>query len=140
VIAYKQSNDYTQGTLTFGDPGVDGTTFIEIAGLDSLNNPTSTKQNIDGVNGIDSIVILASGDADVAERFYAHNVLPLDITIPPTNTPTKTPTNTPTNTPTKTPTNTPTNTPTKTPTNTPTRTATPQSAPEREIHLPVVVR
>jgi hypothetical protein len=140
VIAYKQSNDYTQGTLTFGDPGVDGTTFIEIAGLDSLNNPTTTKQNIDGVNGIASIVVLASGDANAAERFYAHNVLPLGITFPPTSTPTKTPTNTPTSTPTSTPTNTPTSTPTSMPTNTPTRTATPPSAPDREIHLPVVVR
>jgi hypothetical protein len=143
VIAYKQSNDYTQGTLTFGDPGVDGTTFIDV-GLNSLNNPTSTKQNIDGANGIDSIVILASGDADVDERFYAHNVLPLDITLPPTNTPTKTPTqtptNTPTNTPTQTPTQTPTSTPTSQPTHTPTRTATPQSAPDTEIHLPLIVR
>jgi hypothetical protein len=129
IIAYKQSNDYTTGPVSFSSAQV---TFIEIAGLDSLNNPTSTKQNVDSSNGMSNIVILAS---DEFARTYAHNVLPLDGPLPPTNTPgastntptntpTKTPTSSPTNTPTKTPTSSPTNTPTSSPTNTPTKTPT----------------
>jgi hypothetical protein len=128
IIAYKQSNDYTTGPVSFPSAQV---TFIEIAGLDSLNNPTSTKQNIDSSNGMTNIVILAS---DEFARSYAHNVLPLDGPLPPTNTPgasSSTPTRTPTNTPTSTPTNTPTSTPTNTPTNTPTTisTSTPTNTP-----------
>jgi hypothetical protein len=125
AIVYKRSSDYSAGPLTF--PAGVGDDFITIAGLDSLNNPTTTKQAVNGVNGMNSIVVLASGDAS-SERFYAHNLLPLDITLPPTNTPTKTPT--PTNTPTA----------TRTPTQTPPPTATPRRAPEPKIYLPLVER
>jgi hypothetical protein len=165
VIAYKQSNDYTTGPVSFPSSQV---TFIAFASLDSLNNATSTKQNVDGSNGMDNIVVLASDDVN---RAYAHNVLPLDGPLPPTNTPgtststptrtptrtptstltntstqtptntpTDTPTNTPTNTPTSTPTNTPTSVPTNTPTHAPTSTATPQSAPGSPVYLPIVMR
>jgi hypothetical protein len=153
VIAYKQSNDYTTGPVSFPSAQV---TFIEFASLDSLNNATSTKQNVDSSNGMDNIVVLASDDINHA---YAHNVLSLNGPLPPTNTPgtststpTRTPTSTPTNTPSNTPTSTPTNTPTATPTNTPTatptsaptatptRTATPQSAPDQRVYLPIVMR
>jgi cell division septation protein DedD len=135
-VVYKQSSDYTAGALTF--PAGVGTPFISIAAIGSLNNPTTTKQNVDGVNGIDSIVVLASGDASAAERRYAHNLMQLDITLPPTSTPTKTPTSTPTKTPTSTPTNTA--TATSTPTATQKPTATPNSAPGPKIHLPLVRR
>jgi hypothetical protein len=159
LIVYKQSNDYTSGPVSFPSAEVP---FMEFAGLDWLNNPTSTKQNIDGTNGIDSIVVLA---CDEFARIYAHNVLPLNGPLPPTNTPgpststptntptntsTSTPTSTPTNTPTSTatntqlatstPTSTPTNTPTSTPTNTLTSTATPQSSPNPKLFLPFVIR
>jgi hypothetical protein len=127
AIVYNRSSDYSAGPLTF--PAGIGDDFVSIAGLDSLNNPTTTKQTINGLNGIDSIVVLASGDAS-GERFYAHNLLALDITLPPTSTPTQTPTQTPTNTPTA----------THTPTQAPTPSATPQSAPESKIHLPLVKR
>jgi hypothetical protein len=148
-IVYKQSNDYTTGPISFPSASV---SFMTIAGLDSLNNVTSTKQNVESSNGMTNFVVLAS---DEFVRAYAHNVLPLDGPLPPTNTPgtrtstpTRTPTNTPTssptNTPTDAPTNTPTNTPTSSPTNTPTSSptsvTTPQPAPNSAIHLPVVVR
>jgi hypothetical protein len=137
TIAYKRSSDYTTGSVSFPDPQAVFIQITQAANLGDLNNATSTKQNVDGVNGIDSIVVLAS---DAVARSYAHNLLQLDITLPPTNTPTKTPTQTPTNTPTKTPTQTPTatRTPTQAPTATPS--VTPGGAPEPKIHLPLVTR
>jgi hypothetical protein len=129
AIVYKKVAYPVTGLNDF--PSGIGTDFIRVAGAGGVNNPTSTKQNIDGVNGINSIVVLASDDGS---RYYTHNAL--NITLP-------TPTNTPTNTPTKTPTNTPTNTPTKTPTNTPVPTATPTattSPPQSQVYLPMIVR
>jgi hypothetical protein len=103
-----------------------GDLFIKNALDAKLNNPTSTKQNVDGTTGL---VVLAS---DQNTRRYLHNYDSLGGSQSPTNTPspTTTATNTPTNTPTSTPdpdataTHTPTATSTSTPTNTPTATAT----------------
>jgi hypothetical protein len=127
-----------------------GTDFIRVAGAGGVNNPTSTKQMIDGLNGIDSIAVLASDDGT---RRYTHNILPLNIVLPtstPTMTPTSTPTSTPTATSTSTPTNVPTATSTSTPASTPTAiptatptaipTSTPNQAPGPQIYLPLVVR
>jgi hypothetical protein len=119
AIVYKRSSDYSAGPLTF--PAGVGDNFISIASLSTLNNPTTTKQAVNGLNGMNSIVVLASGDAG-SERRYAHNLLPLDITLPPTNTPTKTQTPTAT----------------RTPTNTPQPTATPKRAPEPKLYLPLI--
>jgi hypothetical protein len=119
-IVYKQSSNYSTDPLTF--PPGRGTDFISIASISTLNNPTSTKQTINGVNGINSIVVLASGDTGATGRYYAHNALPLNVTLPPTSTPTKT--STPTSTPR------PTSTPTK----------TPGSAPRPKLYMPLVQR
>jgi hypothetical protein len=144
AIVYKTVAYPTTGLNDF--PAGLGTDFIRLSGAGGINNPSSTKQMIDGLNGIDSIVVLASDDGT---RRYAHNILALNITLPtatststPTNTPTNTPTATSTSTPTSTPTNTPTNTPTATSTSTPT--ATPASTPKRnpgpQLYLPLVIR
>jgi len=106
-----------------------GSPFIQSSADVKINNPTSTKQNLNSSTGL--VVLASDGDT----RYYLHNYLSLGSpphtstpTATPTNTPTATPTNTPTatltNTPTATPTNTPTNTPTATLTNTPTPTPT----------------
>jgi hypothetical protein len=130
AIVHKKVAYPTTGLDDF--PAGVGADFIRVSGAGGINNPTASKQVIDGANGINSIVILAS---DAGNRVYAHNVLPL--TFPD-------PTNTPTNTPTATATNTPTNTPTATATNTPTATrtptATPRTAPEPQMYLPFVKR
>jgi hypothetical protein len=143
VIAYKRSSDYSAGAVSFAEAQVP---FIQITApnLNQMNNPTSTKQNIDGAGGLNSIVVLASDDT---ARYYAHNLLALPITVP-TNTPTSTVTSTPTKTPTSTATSTPTKTPTATATATATATqaptATPTStqsqAPEPQMYLPFIVR
>jgi hypothetical protein len=112
-----------------------GDLFIKNALDAKLNNPTSTKQNVNSTTGL---VVLAS---DQDTRRYLHNYDSLGGAQSPTNTPspTATPTNTPsptaTTTPTNTPnpaataTNTPTATPSSTPTNTPAATATPTATP-----------
>jgi hypothetical protein len=135
LIAYKRSSDYSAGPVSFTEAQVP---FIQITtpNLNQMNNPTSTKQNIDGTGGLNSIVVLATDDT---ARYYAHNLLALPITVPtntPTSTPTKTPTSTATSTPTKTPTNTPTSTATSTPTKTPT--TTPASSLEPRMYLPLI--
>ncbi len=158
-IVYKQSTDYTAGPVSFGDPNVDGTLFMQLADLPDLNNVTSTKQS---VNGATDIVILA---CDEHALLYAHNLLDLPgAATTPTTTPTRTPTatatatatstatatrtatatttatRTPTGTRTPTATTTPTATRTPTATATPTATTTPQTAPEQHNYLPMVIR
>jgi hypothetical protein len=140
AIVYKKVAYPATGLNNF--PSGFGDDFIRVSAASGVNNATSTKQNIDGSNGIDSIVVLASDDG---ARRYVHNIMQLDVTLPtatPTNTPTKTPTSTPTKTPTSTSTATPTNTPTNTPTQAPTATptVTPGMAPEPKMYLPLVER
>jgi hypothetical protein len=131
AIVYKKVAYPLNGLNDF--PSGIGTDFIRVAGAGGVNNPTSTKQNIDGLNGINSIVVLASDDGS---RYYTHNIL--NISLP---TPTNTPTNTPTKTPTKTPTNTPTNTPTATNTPVPTATPTATTPPQQsQVYLPMIMR
>ncbi len=78
TIVYKQSSDYSAGPVTF--PGAD-VTFMKLTGISAINDATSTKQNVDGLNGMHEIVVLAAnGIANNATRRYVHNVLPLDIT------------------------------------------------------------
>jgi hypothetical protein len=148
AIVYKKVAYPATGLNDF--PSGVGDDFIRVNGAGGVNNATSTKQNIDGSNGIDSIVVLASDDGS---RRYVHNQLSITsgnptntatptktATATATSTPTNTPTTTPTNTPTSTPTNTPTSVPTNTPTHAPTSTATPQSAPGSPVYLPIVMR
>jgi hypothetical protein len=105
-----------------------GEVFIRSASDNRINNPTSTKQNLNNTMGL---VVLASDDTS---RYYFHNFMDLSMIQTPTGTPTMTPTNSPTPTQTSTPpteTQTPTQTPTigsrptDTPTVTPTATRTP---------------
>ena len=94
---------------TIAFPSGHGELFIKNTLDAKLNNPTSTKQNVNSTTGL---VVLAS---DQNTRRYLHNVDSLGGSQPPTNTPTSTPT------PTKTPTATPTTAnPNATATNTPT--------------------
>jgi hypothetical protein len=137
MVYYKSSSI---NSISF--PEGKGDVFIGSAAAPRVNNPTSTKQNVNNSTGL---VILAS---DNTSRRYLHNYLSLGGTpLPATATPTRTPTNTPiaaTSTATNTPqgvTNTPTSTATSTPvaatstaTNTPvaatsTATSTPTSPP-----------
>jgi len=111
-----------------------GTPFIQSSTDTSVNNASSTKQNVNSTTGL---LVIAGDDAT---KYYLHNYFILAGSSPtptattgPTNTPTATstdtptPTNTPTAAATNTPTSTPTNTPTLAPSATPTDTAT--SAP-----------
>ena len=106
-----------------------GTPFIKGTPYNKINDPTSTKQNVNSSTGL---VVLAS---DASKRYYLHNCLSLseqagNCSAPPATTPTSTvtPTATPTGTSTPTATSTPTVTSTgiatATPTPTPTATAT----------------
>ncbi|MDQ4075170.1 MAG: hypothetical protein M3220_02865 [Chloroflexota bacterium] len=97
-----------------------GVPFIRSQTATDINNPTSTKQNLNANMGL---VVLAS---DEEERYYFHNYLPLGST-PPTSTATPTATQTPTHT--MTPTATTTATHTATATNTPTLAGTATTAP-----------
>ncbi|MFL5801395.1 MAG: hypothetical protein ACJ8CR_06595 [Roseiflexaceae bacterium] len=136
AIVHKQVAYPASGLNDF--PAGMGTDFIHVAQVSHINDPTSTKQNVDGSNGINSIVVLAS---DSTSRLYAHNVMPLVIPSP-TATPTATPTRTPTPTPTATRTPRPTKTP-RPPTATPrppTPTKTPQRAPGPPVYLPAIIR
>jgi hypothetical protein len=93
-----------------------GTPFILSTDDTGINDPTSTKQNLNVTTGL---VVLAS---DSGTKYYLHNYMRLG------NMPTETPTSTPT--PTSTSSATPTDTPTNTPTPTMTSTSTPTSTPE----------
>lgn len=108
-----------------------GEVFIRSASDNRINNPTSTKQNLNNTMGL---VVLASDDTS---RYYFHNFMDLNGIPTPTMTPTRTPTNTLTPTQTSTSptgTQTPSQTlttgsqPTETPTVTPTPTQTPTQA------------
>jgi hypothetical protein len=99
-----------------------GIPFIKSATDVNINDPTSTKQNLNSATGL---VILAS---DHSSRYYLHNFMSLGVMpTTPTNTPTSTATPTNTWTPTARPTATATATlgPSPTSTNTPTQTNTP---------------
>jgi hypothetical protein len=112
-VYYKQSG---LDSLAFG--AGKGTPFISSTSYTSINNATSTKQNVSSASGI---VVLASDDG---KKFYLHNYLALDGSSPTITPVTATPTRTPTSTPvTATPTHT--STPSPTPTTAPTATATP---------------
>ena len=108
---------FTRSRETAGQPGIYfksadmdniqfptgvGTKFIKNAADDGINDPTSTKQNLNSSTGL---VVLAS---DSATKYYFHNYLSLS-----GGSPTSTPTNTATAGPSPTPSNTP--TPTSTP-------------------------
>jgi hypothetical protein len=124
---YRKVSDMDNIAFTSGH----GDLFIKNALDLKLNNPTSTKQNVNSTTGL---VILAS---DQDTRRYLHNYDSLGgatiSTATPTTTasPTATRTATPTNVPgsTSTPTSTPTSTSVPGSTATPTRTATPTTAP-----------
>lgn len=94
-----------------------GTPFIRSSGDNTLNNGTSTKQNLNSTTGL---VILAS---DSYSRYYLHNYMDLG----GTQAPSPTPTNTPTAPPLPTATNTP------TATSTPTATAVPPTPTDTPI-------
>ena len=83
-----------------------GTPFIKSLDDTHINDPTSTKQDVNGATGI---VVLAS---DSSSKYYFHNYLSLG--QPPTDTPTVTPVPSQTPTPTATSTSTPTFTPSPT--------------------------
>ena len=105
-----------------------GEVFIRSASDNRINDPTSTKQNLNNTMGL---VVLASDDTSL---YYFHNFMDLSAILTPTMTPTMTPTKTSTPTPTPTTISQPTNTPTVTPTPTqtsilPTQTQTPTPTP-----------
>jgi hypothetical protein len=115
---YRKVSD--MDTIAF--PSGHGELFIKNALDTKLNNPTSTKQNVNSATGL---VVLAS---DQNTRRYLHNYDSLGGSQSPTSTPTPTSTANPaataTSTPTATPTSTPANTPTPTSTANPAATAT----------------
>jgi len=88
-------------------PSGQGTALIRDTAYSYINDPTTTRQNVDGTT---DLVILAS---DTSAHYYFHNSI--DLADGPTDTPTAGPSPTPTQT----------LTPTQTPTPTATRTATP---------------
>src|SRR5574341_1018493 len=94
--------------LGLGDP------FIQSATDTTINNASSTKQNLNSATGL---VVIAS---DSGTHYYLHNYIDLSGGSP---------TSTPVTTNTPTPTSTPTNTPTASPTSTPTATYTPTATP-----------
>jgi hypothetical protein len=110
-IYYKKTSlDSIQFSDDIGFP------FIKSSTDTHVNDPTSTKQNLNGTTGL---VVLAS---DSGARYYFHNYMSLSHM--PTETPTFTATPTSTSSATPTPTNTPTQTATATMTSTPTPTST----------------
>lgn len=127
AIYYKQSSlDNISFPSSATQPNI-GIPFIQGTAYKNINDPTSTKQNVNSTTGL---VVLAS---DAGKRTYLHNCMSLSTQtsgcgapVVTTSTPTATPTNTATPLPTDTPTATPTatSTATATSTNTPTATAT----------------
>jgi hypothetical protein len=131
-----------------------GIPFIKSSTDTHVNDPTSTKQNLNATSGL---VVLAS---DSSAKYYFHNYMDLSGGATATPTPTDTPTGTPTPTMTPTPTDTPspasstatsTSTPTSTSTLTPTASYTPNSTSTptqtppatpvivSKMHLPLIV-
>jgi hypothetical protein len=135
AIAAQEYPNQTSGAIFYkqiplDDPGAQfttgvGTSFMVFSTDTHINNPSSTKQNLNSSTGL---LVIAGDDTS---HYYFHNKLTLGNGQPtPTNTATTTPTNSPTATSTSTPTNLPTDTPTSTPTevsptDTPTSTPTP---------------
>jgi hypothetical protein len=128
VIYYKSAD---MDNIQFA--GGIGTPFIKSLDDDNINDPTSTKQNVNGATGI---VVLAS---DSKTKYYFHNYLSLGAA--PTDTPTVTPTPSDTPTPTATTTSTPTFTPSPTlPSPGPeTDTPTPTFSPTATLGGPVLI-
>lgn len=126
AIYYKQSSlDNISFPSSATAPNI-GTPFIQDTVYKNINDPTSTKQNVNSTTGL---VVLAS---DASKRTYLHNCLSLSnqnsgcsAPVVTTGTPTATATNTATPTPTDTPSATPTVTSTATATATNTTTPTP---------------
>lgn len=120
-IYYKQSSlDNISFPSSATTPNI-GIPFIQGAAYKNINDPTSTKQNVNSTTGL---VVLAS---DASKRTYLHNCLSLSSQSSPCGAPvvtTGTPTATPTTNTTLTPTATATSTPTATSTATVTSTAT----------------
>jgi hypothetical protein len=112
-----------------------GEVFIRSASDNRINDPTSTKQNLNNTMGL---VVLASDDTS---RYYFHNFMDLSGIQTPTKTPTMTPTKTPTpsSTPTPTPTtiSQPTDTPSVTPT--PTQTSIPPTQTQTPTPTPTII-
>ena len=137
AVYYKQS-----GMDNIQFPAGFGTLFISSGTYTSINNPSSTKQNINSTTGI---VVLAG---DSGKKWYLHNYLDLGATQPtatatPTSSPTatSTPTATPTGSPTTTATATPAGSPTPTPSHAGEPTSTPTATPpQRHDYLPLLER
>ena len=112
AIFYKQiplDNPGAQFTTGVGTP------FMVFSTDTHINNPSSTKQNLNNSTGL---LVIAGDDTS---RYYFHNKLTLGSgQLTATNTATPTQTSSPISTSTGTPTNTPVNTPTHTPISTPT--------------------
>jgi hypothetical protein len=126
IVYYKRSAiDNLQFPAGFGTPFISSSTYT------SINNATSTKQNLNRATGI---VVLASDDS---KKFYLHNYLDLSgagvtvTPVTPTRTPSPTPTATATPSPSATPSATATPTPSATATPTPSATPTPAATPGR---------
>jgi hypothetical protein len=101
-----------------------GTPFIALSSDPTINNPSSTRQNVNSTTGL----LVIAGDDHT--RNYVYNRIALPATWPtatPTRTGTRTATRTPTLSPTRTPSRVLSATPTRTRTRTPTLTWTPVS-------------
>ena len=119
VIYHKESS---LDNINF--PSGMGTPFIQRGTDNTINNPTSTKQNLNSTTGL----LVMAGDDN--SHYYVYNRMSLPATGPTaTRTQTRTPTRTSTLAPTLTGTP-PTNTPTQTVTNTPVGTSTSTPTPE----------
>lgn len=122
AIYYKQSSlDNISFPSSATQPNI-GIPFIQGAAYKNINDPTSTKQNVNSTTGL---VVLAS---DAGKRTYLHNCMSLSNQSSPCSAPVVTP-GTPTATATTNTTLTPTTTPTATPTATSTATATATDTP-----------
>jgi len=71
------------GSISFDD--TQGTPVIRDANKPAMNDPTSTKQNVNSTTGL---VVLASNDVSSTDRRYWHHYDPLNGSPPPNATPT----------------------------------------------------
>jgi hypothetical protein len=136
ALATQEYPNQTSGAIFYkqiplDDPGAQfttgvGTPFMVFSTDTHINNPSSTKQNLNSFTGL---LVIAGDDTT---HYYFHNKLALGSGQP---TPTTTLTSSPTNTATSTPTNTSTNTPTSVSTSTPT--STPTNSPPMETSTPI---
>ena len=135
ALATQEYPNQTSGAIFYkqiplDDPGAQfttgvGTPFMVFSTDTHINNPSSTKQNLNSSTGL---LVIAGDDTT---HYYFHNKLTLGSEQP---TPTTTLTSSATNTATSTPTNTSTNTPTSVSTSTPT--STPTNSPPMETSTP----